>query len=352
MKSLNTFIAFLTIAVLFSCCKPIDLTADYKDITISYGILNPKDEIHYFKIYKGFITDENAYEAALDPDNIYYPVDSIEVRFEEYINGTLTRSAILDTTTQVEKEQGDFAGPKQILYYSDWKLNTDATYRLVIYRKATDDIVYAETMITGDFTIRRPMVNWNMNLDNKYKIQFYQSYNAALYDIYLTFYYIEVDNNTGNIEHKQLQRKLNSDYIRATNSTEINYNDFTPVSFFNNYIQAIPENPNVTRYIDAIDGQPYRCLRLTVWAADNNYLTYREVATPNSSIVQNRLEYTNFVSKDETAYGLLASRNYAHADLTFDNTMGHNEDTLVLSERTKRLNFDYYRNSPLFEPLR
>lgn len=335
-------------AVMLTSCERIDLTANYKDITISYSILNPKDEIHYFKVYRGFITDDNAFDAALDKSNIYYPVDSIEVRFEEYLNGKINRSAILDTTMQATKDSGDFAYPEQLLYYSDWKLNTDAVYRLVVKRLATGDEVYAETMIVNDFSVKRPINNWNMNLETGYKIQFYNAQNAALYDLYLTFYYIEVDNNTGNIEHKQLSRKLNGSYIRATSSSEMNYNDFSPASFFSSFIQAIPTNNNVTRYIDAIDNQPYRCLRLTVWAADQNYLTYREVATPNSSIVQNNLEYTNFVSEDNSAYGILASRNYTHRDLTFDNNSGHNEDTLVLSKRTERLNFNYYRYSPLF----
>lgn len=329
-------------------CRPLDLSAEYKDITISYAILNPNDEVHYFKVYKGFLTDGNAYEAATDPANIYYPVDSIEVRLEEYVNGNLRRSALLDTTTMVDKSGGDFANPRQLLYYSDWKLNKDASYRLVIKRHTSHDEVYAQTLLVGDFSVRRPMVSWNMNLDRAYKIQFYKADNAALYDLYLTFYYIEVDNTTGEIAHKQISRKLNAEYIRSTSSSEISYSDFTPNTFFSNFIHMIPENPNVTRYIDAIDGAPYRCLRLTVWAGDANYLTYREVATPSSSIVQNRLEYTNFVSSDESAYGILASRNRAYADLTFDNSVGHNEDTLVLSPRTRSLNFDYYRNSPLF----
>lgn len=92
-------------------------------------------------------------------------------------------------------------------------------------------------------------------------------------------------------------------------------------------------------------------MRLTVWGGDINYLTYREVATPSSSIAQNNLEYTNFVSSDESAYGLLASRNYSSTDLMMDNSTGHNEDTLVMSNRTRRLNFDYYRNSPEFLDL-
>lgn len=334
-------------SILFSQCHEIDLTADFKDITISYGILNAQDDIHYFKIYRGYITDENALLEAGDWDNVYYPVDSIEVRLEEYRNGKIVRSAILDTTTAVIREEGYFPSPKQLLYYSDWKLDNESVYRLVINRRTTGDEVYAETVMVGDFTIVRPIYSWNMTLNQPYKMRFSQADNAAMYDVFLTFSYIEVDNATGAIEHKKITKRLNGDYIRASSSSEVSFNSFTPETFFTTIIQAIETNPNVTRYTDT-----YYCLRLTIWAGNKNYLTYREVATPSSSIVQNNLEYTNFISEDESAYGLLASRNYTYTDLMLDNTSGHNEDTLVLSPRTKRLNFDYYRHSPEFPGLK
>lgn len=346
-KSIFYGLALLAVMLLFSRCQKLDLTADYRDITVSYGILNVKDNVHYFKIYRGYLTDQNAYVEAGNWDQIYYPVDSIEVRLEEYDNGKLVRSAVLDTTTVIPKEEGYFHNPKQLLYFSDWTLDPDKTYRLVIHRHSDDQEVYAETMMVHDFSITSPKSSWNMNLNQPYRMKFYSAENAAFYDIFLTFYYIEVDKQTGAIEHKQLTKKLNGDYIRATTSSDMLYTGFTPETFFNSIIQVIETNPNVTRYIDSVAGKPYCCMRLTVWGGDENYLTYREVASPSSSIVSNRLEYTNFVSKDESAYGLVASRNYAYVDLMMSSTE-HNEDTLVLSNRTKRLNFDYYRNSPEF----
>ncbi len=349
MKRITTIcIALFAAVVLLTQCKPVDLTADYKDITVTYGILNIKDNVHYFKVYRGYITDGNAYEAAGEWDNIYYPVDSIEVCLEEYRDGQFLRSAVLDTTTAVPKNEGDFHNPKQLLYYSNWKLDEDSKYRLVIKRKTSGDEIYAETVMVGNFSVRRPMVSWNMCSDKPYKIIFTSALNAAMYDLYLTFYYIEVDNVTKAVTHHQITQRLNGDYIRATTGTEVSFSGFTPDFFFSTMLQTIETNEHVTRYIDSVAGQPYRCMRLTAWAADQNYLTYREVSTPGSSIVQNRPEYTNFVSENESAYGFLASRNYCYTDLSFDNASGHNEDTLVKSPRTSRLNFDYYRNSPEF----
>ena len=347
-KLLAYFLILLAAGSLLRQCKPIDLTADYKDITVTYGFMNIKDDVHYFKIYRGFLTDDNAYDVAGEWDKIYYPVDSIEVVLQEFRDGQLLRSAVLDTTTMIPKDEGYFHNPKQLLYYSDWQLDVENVYKLVIRRHTSGDEIYAQTVMVGDFSIRRPMVSWNMCYDQPYKISFYSAENAAMYDLFLTFYYIEVDNTTGAIEHKQITRRINGDYIRATTGNEVSYTGFIPETFFTTIIQGIETNNRVTRYIDSIDGQPYHCIRLTAWGADQNYLTYREVSNPGTSIVQNRQEYTNFVSDNESAYGLLASRNYANTDLMLDNTSGHNEDTLVKSARTRRLNFDYYRNSPEF----
>lgn len=348
MKNKTAIVLFCAFAsLLLTQCKDIDLTADYKDITISYAILNPQDNIHYFKIYRGFITDQNALTEAGKWDNVYYPVDSIEVRLEEYRNGKIVRSAVLDTTTAVPQGEGYFPNPKQLLYFSDWQLDKESVYRLVIHRNTTGDEVYAETLMVGDFSIIRPIQSWNMTLSQPYKMKFSQADNAAMYDVFLTFSYVEVNNNTGVIEHKKVTKRLNGDYIRASSSADVTFNSFIPLTFFTTIVQAIETNPDVTRYTDT-----YKCLRLTVWAGDKNYLTYREVATPNSSIVQNNLEYTNFISENESALGLFASRNYTYVDLMLDNTTGHNEDTLVKSPRTERLNFDYYRNSPEFPGLK
>ena len=107
MKRITTIcIALFAAVVLLTQCKPVDLTADYKDITVTYGILNIKDNVHYFKVYRGFITDGNAFEAAGEWDNIYYPVDSIEVCLEEYRDGQFLRSAVLDTTTPMNSMSG------------------------------------------------------------------------------------------------------------------------------------------------------------------------------------------------------------------------------------------------------
>ena len=340
-------LAFSTI-FLSSCHDKLNLNADYKDISIAYALLNPKDSIHYFKIYRGYLTEENAYEAALDWNNIYYPVDSIEVRLEEYSEyGVKIREAVLDTTSMVERESGLFAHPRQLLYYSNWVLREENTYRLVIKHVNSGKEVYAETPIVGNFSFRYPMQTWNMNQEKVSTIKFYAAPNAAAYDLYLHFYYIEVDKNTGAIAHKVMTKKLNTEFIKTTTTGEVSYTGFIPKTFYKMISQSLQPDDNIERYIDAINNIPYNCIRLQLWAAGKTYLTYYNVSNPGSSIVQNRLEYTNFVSDDNDAYGILSSRNTCFRDLQFS-SLEHNEDTLVKGAATGHLGFGYYRNSPLF----
>lgn len=356
MKRITAIFAVFSLALLLvsSCHDKPNLIADYKDVTISYGVLNINDDIHYFKIYRGFITEDNALVEAGNWDNVYYPVDSIEVRLEEYMNGVRTRGEILDTTTTVPKEEGFFPSPKQLLYYSEMKLNPEATYRLVIRRVNTGEEVYAETVLVGDFSIRIPMNSWNFNQADENNnptnatIRFFQANNASAYDIYLTFYYVEVDTLTNAVEHKSITKRLTSSVLYASASSDENvYQGFAPKSFFTFIAQSLQPNDRVVRYIDAIDGKQYYCFKLQIWAVNDEYVKYVDASTPNQSIVQDRVLYTNFVSAHQNAYGFLASRNCCTRNLTMSSP-NHNEDTLVKGSVTGHLGFDYYRNSPFF----
>lgn len=353
-------LALLPILLLCSSCNDdLDLTADYKDISISYALLNINDPVHYFKIYRGYLTDDNAFVEAGNWDQIYYPVDSIEVRLEEYDDrGTMRRCAVLDTTTAVPKDDGYFANPKQLLYYSNWTLNKDYKYRLVIKHVNSGEEIYAQTDIVGNCKISKPANQNPFNSKDNTAPKFVltgdgggtaRSNNAVVADFYITFYYIEVNKNTQEVVHKSISKKMNSSFKVPQSDGTINFDSFTSTDLFAMIKQYVEPNNNVVRYVDTVDGRPFFCLKIDAWTANKEFQTYHNVSTPSSSIVQDRLEYTNFVSENNNAYGLLASRNHCYRLFKFDNTNGNNnEDSLVKGSQTKNLNFDYYRNSPEF----
>ena len=94
---------------LLSCSKDFNSNAPYRDATIVYGIINADEDVQYVKIYKGFLTDGNAYDAAQIYDSLYY-FDKITVELEEYSNGRKISSHVLDTTTAIPRDlNGDLS---------------------------------------------------------------------------------------------------------------------------------------------------------------------------------------------------------------------------------------------------
>ncbi|HRR04828.1 MAG TPA: hypothetical protein P5215_06090, partial [Bacteroidales bacterium] len=63
---------------------------------------------------------------------------------------------------------------------------------------------------------------------------------------------------------------------------------------------------NIVRHTKGAD-----CITLEVWGAEKNYMIYLDVNEPSSSLVQDRVFYTNMVSEDKSAYGIFSSRNMA-----------------------------------------
>ncbi|MFW5974993.1 MAG: hypothetical protein ACOCQ6_02185, partial [Bacteroidota bacterium] len=146
----NTVIFFWAFIVLLfiSCETDFDVTAEWKDVTIVYGLLNQNDSVHHVKINKAFLGDGNLLEyAAIEDSNTYQT--KLNVVLEEYDGTQVTRSFELDTTTITNKEEGDFYHPEQIIYTTGednkvW-LNEDYQYRISIENPESGKSITAET---------------------------------------------------------------------------------------------------------------------------------------------------------------------------------------------------------------
>lgn len=139
-----------------SCSKDFDSNAPYEDVTIIYGILNADEQDHYIKIYKGFLTSGNAYDAAQVYDSLYYG-DELSVVVEEYVGGKLKATYPLVAVTDVPRElDGDFLAPDQLVYKFSQTLNPDATYKVVATNHENGRVITAETDVVGSFYLSSP----------------------------------------------------------------------------------------------------------------------------------------------------------------------------------------------------
>ncbi|HPS72416.1 MAG TPA: hypothetical protein PLM70_09195 [Bacteroidales bacterium] len=347
MKYIKFILLSVIIASLFSSCDDeFSLNAPYKDITIVYGLLNVKDSVHYVKVYKGFQTEGNSYTAAGDWTNLYY-FDKIKVTIEEFNNNVATGRIIeLDTTTQIPREPGSFANPKQLLYYTNATLNPAYSYQIKVLNKETGRIVTGMTPLVPAFAITAPNIPTNNGLNltgKKGNIIFPNNELTKGYEIYENFYYFEVSKVTGEItKYGSVKRDItNNNMLTSTSSNfgEIN-KEYNPSSIYDVIALQVKADPTVDRYRMATNA-----VSIEVWGASLHLYNYLIINQPSSSIVQEHLEYTNLVcpsdSSYKTAYGVFASRYKAVKSY---NISAASEDSLVLGSKTSHLGFKFYRD--------
>lgn len=347
MKLKFLFPISLLFALFFVACEPdFNINAPYRDVTIVYGILNASDTVHYVKIYKGFQSNGNSLQDAANWHNLYY-FDTINVTLIEYLNNAETGRVIdLDTTTAIPKESGIFANPKQLLYYTRESLDVNATYKLKIENKVTGRIVTGETKLVAPITISAPNIPINNGLNltgKKGNIIFSNVNNAKGYEIFQFFKYFEVSKITGEVVKQGIVKRniTNNSFLTDNNVQfgEIN-KEYNPNGIYDVIAVQLKSDPTVDRY-RMKDG----CVVFEVWGGSESLMNYLIVNQPSSSIVQERIEYTNMVCPTDgtykTAYGIISSRSNAIKNY---NITSASEDSLVKGSKTKNLGFKYYRD--------
>ena len=343
-KILKLVCLFALVVFIFSSCKPkIELTSDYKDVTVVYGLLNPLDQYQYIKIYKGYLTKDNALVWAQDEDNISY-FENIRVKLEEYYpesaGGELRYTYTLDTVMSIPKNYGVFASPTQVLYRMKSQIREGYRYRLVIENLQNGRVVTSETTTISNMAFNIPLgtsqsvATIDLNREDLWSVGFKTNVwpdRAYAVDAYVTFRYIEKNLTTQEIVHKSV------DDIRVSTGFVVgNETSFKPVDIYRILQNHLEVNNEVARYPDT-----YECIDIKLWACDEVYYKYYKTAQPSSSIVQDRVNYTNIHADDDMALGFFASRTYYQRKFRLD-VVNHNEDSLAHGRWTKDLGFRPY----------
>ena len=337
MKKYKLLIICLLASLLgfVSCSKDFDSNASYKDVTIVYGILNPDEQDHYIKIYKGFLTSDNAYEAAKEYDSLYY-FDQIDVVMEEYKDSRLINTYPLDMTTDIPRElEGDFVAPEQLLYHFSAELDPEALYKLVITNKESGRVVTAETDVLGSFYLRAPSDNTlqvGIHSTQNTDVRFATPKHAKSYEVFQTFYYIERDRTTQQEVKKSIRRKLNSGMIRSDLIEQSC--SYTPANLLTAIANRVPEDANLDRYI-SVDS----ALCFEVWVVNEPIYNYVANNTISGSVVLDRLSYTNvWCAEDNRVSGVLGTRRCVRG---WHGITTASQNELVSGDLTRKLNFHY-----------
>ncbi|MFC2111167.1 hypothetical protein ACFLQ5_01805, partial [Bacteroidota bacterium] len=296
-------LSFIAITTYYSCETDFDMNAEYKDITVVYGLLNQNETTHYLKINRAFLGTDNTVALAQDPLTISYG-DSLEVSMEEWRNSYYKRTLyFIDTLIEREPDLNspfyNPVNPYQIIYKTNASLLDDASYKLIIKNKYSGKIITAETKLIEEFSITKPgggvpLIGFTST--HPTEVRWRTGINGRLYQLVIRFYYIERDIN--NVETKKYV-----DWVFGT-KTSINLNggqemklEYIGESFFKNIQSNIKFDPNVVvRLPDTI--------QFIISVAADEFNTYMDINKPSNSIVQERPEYTNI----NNGIGIFSSR--------------------------------------------
>ena len=303
-----------------ACSTDVDLYADYKDITVIYGLLNATEDTNYIRINRAFSGSNeqhiNANEVALIADSCNYP-GKLRAFIVEYKQGygytyqPTGDTLKLDTITINNKQEGIFYAPKQKVYYTTDKNvfannsgNAKYKYKLFVFK--SNDTISAETGIVGGeaFKILNSALDFNSGPSQDVKIKFTPAENAVFYDAEFVFNYHESVNG-GPMVNKQVPFPFDSKSLEELTLEQGAY-FFT---YDNNILFNLLEDaiggdtvmdinhPNVVRSFDKYPIQ----IKLSAGGEElNNYIKVNSQSTLSQTVP----DYTNVSG----GYGVFSSR--------------------------------------------
>ena len=104
MKLYQLFVCFL---IVFSSCETdFDVNAEWDDVTIVYGLLDPNNEIQLIKINKAYLGAGDAIQMASVSDSLNYTPSDLDVKLYRIKSLGFGQ---YDTLSSVEKRPSSFS---------------------------------------------------------------------------------------------------------------------------------------------------------------------------------------------------------------------------------------------------
>lgn len=299
------------LGVFFNACSTdVDLYADYKDITVVYGLMDYNMDTNYVKINKAFLGPGNAYDIALIADSCNYP-NKLDARIIEYrasasgTNYQATRTLELDTITIHDKETGLFYAPDQLVYYTAKRLNKNTSqykYQYELQIDRGDTILSGTTDIVGGdaFYIETKPLSFATDIGT---VKWYKCPNAAIYEVVVNFYFTELNLNTNDSVERCMTWSLGTYPLSTLTEENGKYSVSYKSDLFYSNLASFLGDDTLNINVDRIVKDP--CLGVSIAAGGEELYNFISVNGPSSSIVQTIPEYTNISGG---GYGVFSSR--------------------------------------------
>ena len=303
------YLFFLFIILFSSCETDFDVNAQWEDVTIVYGLIDPNIEDQLIKINKAFLGQGDALQMASIADSSNYNPSDLHVKIhrirQQAFNQYDTLSSVTLNDTILDKDDGLFSTDNNIIYTFKKPssfYNTNSLYALEIINLISAHKVTSQTEIINTFSFEslNPSFEWglyNGDLPDSLKfrtknIEWQPSTNGVIYQLDIVINYIE-NNDTINLPWSQplveytsgnMSLKIKGDQFFQFLTTNLTNN--TPKQFLN--------------------------LDLVMTVGSDDLKTYINVNKPFSGIVQERPVFSNI----NNGVGLFSSR------FTYDDIKG------------------------------
>lgn len=319
-KTYCLLLAIFALLMLFNACSKknldIDLYADYKDITVVYGLLDPGKDTNYVKINKAFLGPGNAKVFAKNPDSCNYPIGQIEAKLIEKrtsaggSNYNDVREIKLEPIMIHDKDTGIFYAPEQLVYFTKAKINSNDdrfSYQYELQIDRGDTILTATTDMLGGG--RFYITTGSLNFANDGQVRWLPCDNAAVYEIIIKFRFTEISPSQDSVERcmsyslgtfskTSLANNMDHNQFLVTSKASLFYSKLASFLGNDTVNPAHPENAHIDRLINAFP------VGIAIAAGGEELYNYITVNGPSSSIVQNIPEYTNI----KGGYGIFSTR--------------------------------------------
>jgi hypothetical protein len=295
------FLSILILLSISSCETDFDVNANWQDVTIVYGLIDPNEEIQLVKINKAYLGEGDAIEMAAISDSTNYNPSDIRVtlyRIKEIsFNQYDTLSSVILNDTILEKDDGLFSIENNIIYTfskPESFYNTNSIYSLEIINLSSGHMVTSKTEIINNFSFESLNSSFQWGLYNDQlvdslmfrtkTIEWTKSNNGEIYQLDVLINYIENNDTISLIWSQPL-----IEYSSGNMTTKIKGN------LFFDFLSSNLSNNTAKQFLN---------LDLVMTVGTDDLKTYINVNKPFSGIVQERPAFSNI----DNGIGLFSSR--------------------------------------------
>lgn len=329
MKKTAALLLILFIA-LMSCKNELDVLADYEQKFVIYGILNPKENVHYIRVSKLFVGEGNALLMAQNRDSIELRPEYVHAEITRLLNGVEMATYVLQPDSVIPRDSGVFLYPHQILYKGEFPVYTDGSvYRIRVTDLRNGFTSSSETKIVADVIQILPASVWQpLNYEDTTiaSYEFLSPYYGKKYMLTVRFHFTEqfIQDTSQTSEHYVDWYIGEAQSVRNSGGENLRMNVRR-----DNFMRMLKNNVEINPTVRRIAGG----LQFIYTSVAEDYVTYKNVQDANNNTSAEVPPFTNITN----GLGLFTSRN-----ITTIGTYYLDQDTryaIVTSSLLQDLNF-------------